>query len=78
MRITPDYRDFFQTLGATVVQTPPGEVYTALERGVVDGYGWPSPGSSISAGTRRPNFASIRASTPPRYPSSSTRPPGTG
>lgn len=27
-------------LGATVVQTAPGEVYTALERGVVDGYGW--------------------------------------
>jgi len=23
---------------------PPGEVYTALERGVVDGYGWPSVG----------------------------------
>ena len=23
------------------MQTPPGEVYTALERGVVDGYGWP-------------------------------------
>ena len=28
-------------LGANVVTTPPGEVYTALERGVVDGYGWP-------------------------------------
>ena len=41
LRITPVYRDFFQALGATVVQTPPGEVYTALERGVVDGYGWP-------------------------------------
>jgi TRAP-type C4-dicarboxylate transport system substrate-binding protein len=27
-----------------VVQTPPGEVYTALERGVVDGYGWPIHG----------------------------------
>jgi len=26
-------RDFFQALGATVVQTAPGEVYTALERG---------------------------------------------
>ena len=23
------------------MQTAPGEVYTALERGVVDGYGWP-------------------------------------
>jgi len=44
IRITPVYREFFQALGATVVQTPPGEVYTALERGVVDGYGWPING----------------------------------
>jgi TRAP-type transport system periplasmic protein len=44
LRITPVYRDFFTALGATVVQTAPGEVYTALERGVVDGYGWPITG----------------------------------
>jgi len=44
IRITPVYRDFFQALGATVVQTAPGEVYTALDRGVVDGYGWPING----------------------------------
>jgi TRAP-type C4-dicarboxylate transport system substrate-binding protein len=44
LRITPVYRDFFQKLGATVVQTAPGEVYTALERSVVDGYGWPITG----------------------------------
>lgn len=44
MRISPTYRDFFQAMGATVVQTAPGEVYTALERGVVDGYGWPISG----------------------------------
>jgi TRAP-type transport system periplasmic protein len=44
LRITPVYRDFFQALGATVVQTAPGEVYTALDRGVVDGYGWPITG----------------------------------
>ena len=41
IRITPVYREFFQALGATVMQTAPGEVYTALERGVIDGYGWP-------------------------------------
>lgn len=40
MRVTPSYRDFFQALGATVVNIAPGEVYSALERGVVDGYGW--------------------------------------
>jgi len=44
LRITPVYREFFQALGATVMQTAPGEVYTALERGVVDGYGWPITG----------------------------------
>jgi TRAP-type C4-dicarboxylate transport system substrate-binding protein len=44
IRITPVYRDFFQSLGAQVITTPPGEVYTALERGVVDGYGWPIGG----------------------------------
>ena len=44
IRITPVYREFFQALGATVLTTAPGELYTALERGVVDGYGWPVHG----------------------------------
>jgi TRAP-type C4-dicarboxylate transport system substrate-binding protein len=44
IRVTPIYRPFFTALGANVVQTAPGEVYTALERGVVDGYGWPIQG----------------------------------
>lgn len=44
IRITPVYRDFFQALNASVVTIAPGEVYTALERGVVDGYGWPIGG----------------------------------
>ena len=44
IRITPVYRDFFQALNANVVTTAPTEVYTALERGVVDGYGWPIGG----------------------------------
>jgi TRAP-type C4-dicarboxylate transport system substrate-binding protein len=41
IRITPVYREFFQSMGASVMTTAPGEVYTALERGVIDGYGWP-------------------------------------
>src|SRR5437868_4229579 len=41
IRITPVYRDFFQAMGASVMTTAPGEVYTALERGVIDGSGWP-------------------------------------
>jgi TRAP-type C4-dicarboxylate transport system substrate-binding protein len=44
IRVTPIYREFFAALGASNVQTAPGEVYTALERGMVDGYGWPAQG----------------------------------
>ena len=44
LRVTPNYRAFFGALGATLVQSPPSEIYTALERGVVDGYGWPIQG----------------------------------
>jgi TRAP-type C4-dicarboxylate transport system substrate-binding protein len=41
LRSAPNYLAFFQSLGASTVSTPPGEVYVALERGVIDGYGWP-------------------------------------
>ena len=44
LRVTPVYQAFFSALGATPIRTDPGEVYTALERGVVDGYGWPIQG----------------------------------
>lgn len=44
IRVTPIYRAFFAAMGATNIQTKPGDVYTALERGTVDGYGWPSQG----------------------------------
>ena len=44
IRVTPVYRDIVQALGGTPITTAPGEVYTALERGVVDGYGWPVTG----------------------------------
>lgn len=44
LRTTPVYRAMFETLGATAVRTAPGEVYTALERGAIDGYGWPIQG----------------------------------
>ena len=44
LRTTPNYTPLFQALGVSLVQTPPGEVMTALERGVVDGYGWPAIG----------------------------------
>jgi TRAP-type C4-dicarboxylate transport system substrate-binding protein len=44
IRVTPVYKDVVEAYGGTTVTTPPGEVYTALERGVVDGYGWPITG----------------------------------
>jgi len=44
LRTTPNYTPLFAALGVSQVQTPPGEVLTALERGVVDGYGWPAIG----------------------------------
>lgn len=44
IRVTPNYRDFVQALGASPVTTDPGEVYSAMERGVVVGYGWPAFG----------------------------------
>lgn len=40
LRTVPIYRPFFEKLGATTLQTQHAELYTALERGVVDGYGW--------------------------------------
>lgn len=44
LRTTPNYAPLFAALGVSQVQTAPGEVLTALERGVVDGYGWPAIG----------------------------------
>lgn len=40
-RVTPIYRAFFRALGSQIVVIPPPEVLTSLERGTVDGYGWP-------------------------------------
>ncbi len=44
IRVTPIYRAFFASMGAAMIRTKPGDVYTALERGTVDGYGWPTQG----------------------------------
>jgi TRAP-type mannitol/chloroaromatic compound transport system substrate-binding protein len=44
LRVSPNYRAFFSALGATLVQTQGSEIYTAMERNIVDGYGWPIQG----------------------------------
>ncbi len=41
LRSSPLYRAFFEEIGARNVSLPPGDVFTALERKVVQGYGWP-------------------------------------
>jgi TRAP-type C4-dicarboxylate transport system substrate-binding protein len=41
IRGTVTYSGVFSLLGASPVVLPPSEIYTALEKGVVDGAGWP-------------------------------------
>lgn len=41
IRVTPIHSEIAVALGAIAVTLPPGEVFTALERGLVDGYIWP-------------------------------------
>jgi TRAP-type C4-dicarboxylate transport system substrate-binding protein len=44
IRVSPMYLQLVKGLGGNPVVIPPTEVYTALERKVVDGYGWPAVG----------------------------------
>jgi len=44
IRVSPMYLQLVKGLGGNPVVIPPTEVYTALERNVVDGYGWPAIG----------------------------------
>ena len=41
IRPAPGMQAFYNSLGAATVSTMPGEVYTALERGLIEGYSWP-------------------------------------
>ncbi len=44
IRVTAIYRAFVESMGGAPTIIPPPEVYTALQRGTVDGVGWPSIG----------------------------------
>lgn len=44
IRSAPTYQSFFTGLGITPIQTAGGEVFTALERRIIDGYAWPTVG----------------------------------
>ena len=44
LRVAPVYTAFFKSLGATVQRSNIGQVYTYMENGTVQGYGWPALG----------------------------------
>ena len=44
LRVSPVYTAFFKTLGATVQTSNIAQVYTYMENGTVQGYGWPALG----------------------------------
>lgn len=46
IRGTPTYGGILKMLGASPVVLPPAEVYTSLEKGLVDGAAWPTFGMS--------------------------------
>ena len=45
IRMSPSYEGVVKMLGASPVVLPPAEVYTALDKGLVDGAAWPSFGA---------------------------------
>ena len=44
IRVSTAYQAFFSALGASTQSAPVPELYTLMERGVVDGYGWVAQG----------------------------------
>ncbi len=44
LRVSPVYTAFFTSLGATVQRSNIAQVYTYMENGTVQGYGWPGLG----------------------------------
>ncbi len=44
LRVSPVYTPFFKSLGATVQRSNIAQVYTYMENGTVQGYGWPALG----------------------------------
>ncbi len=49
IRVSPVYKAFVQALGAAPVVLAPPDIYTALERKVVDGFGWTGMGVTDNA-----------------------------
>jgi TRAP-type C4-dicarboxylate transport system substrate-binding protein len=47
IRVSPVYLPLVAALGGSPANIAPGEVYTALERGAIHGYGWTSTGIDV-------------------------------
>ena len=47
IRVSPVYLPLVKALNGTPISVAPGEVYTALERNAIDGYGWTYTGISV-------------------------------
>ncbi len=52
----PVWREFITALGATFINVAAPDIYTALERGMVDGLGWPIVGLADSSWDKHLNF----------------------
>lgn len=65
IRGTPIYHSVINTLGGSPVVLPGGEIYPALERGVVDGAAWPTIGAvaykwhEVADYMMRPSFGQV-------------------
>lgn len=55
-RSNPTYRSILEELGAKQIDIVPGDVYTSLERGVVQGFGWPILGARENGWTEVTKF----------------------
>lgn len=56
LRVSPVYLPLVRALGGTPISIAPGEVYTALERGAIDGYGWTYTGIGVFGWQEKTKF----------------------
>ena len=69
MRATGTYRPLFRALGASTINIKSSEIFTALQRGTVVGFGWPDIAVVSLSGCTRSSSTGSRPTTtrPTRY-----------